>query len=117
MDMQLYLWLGIDTKNTMLEHIRNLSYYFAPWIRYNLPDGLWLLSFLLFMEGIWSREKIIKWLFSIPIIIFAFVSEILQFNEHISGTGDIFDLVFYVAAVLLLLLLIKLKQMYYEKNN
>lgn len=116
-DMELYSWLGIDTKNSLFKHVRNLSYNFAPWAKYNLPDGLWLLSFLLLMEGIWDNETLIKWLFCIPIIVFAFVSEILQFNGFLSGTGDIIDMFFYIAAILLLLIFIKLKQMYYEKIN
>ena len=117
MDMQLYSWLNIDTENYLLRHLRNLSCSFAPWAKYNLPDGLWLMSILLFMEGIWNREKLIKWLFCIPIIIFAFISEIFQFNGYFSGTGDILDIASYVAAILLLLIFIKLKQIYYEKNN
>lgn len=116
-DMQLYSWFNIDTENHLLENIRNTSFCFAPWVKYNLPDGLWLLSFLLFMEGIWNRDRLIKWIFCISIISFAFVSEILQFNGYLLGTGDIWDLVSYVAAVLLLLIFIKLKQIYYEKNN
>lgn len=116
-DMQLYSWLNIDTENHLLEDIRNASYGFAPWAKFNLPDGLWLLSFLLFMEGIWNHDRLAKWIFSISIISFAFISEILQFYGYLSGTGDIWDIVSYVAAVVLLLIFIKLKQIYYEKNN
>lgn len=115
--MQLYSWLNIDTENYLLKLLRKLSFSFAPWARYNLPDGLWLLSFLLFIEGLWHHERLIKWIFCMSLIIFAFVSEILQFNGHLSGTGDILDIVSYVVAILLLLIFIKLKQIYYEKNN
>jgi len=59
----------------------------------------------------------IKWIFCIPVILFALLSEILQYKSYIFGTGDIIDIVFYAVGILLFILLIKLKKMYYEKNN
>ena len=87
------------------------------YVKYNLPDGLWMLSFLLFMESIWADEKLLKWIFCVPIITFAFILEALQFLGYFSGTGDVFDLYFYAIAILLFILLTKLKQMYYEEKN
>lgn len=116
-DMILYSWLGVDYNNHFFEWIRNHSCRLAPWVKYNLPDGLWMLSFLLTMEVVWGNEKQLKWMFCIPIIAFAFILEILQYNGYFSGTGDILDIVFYTAAVLLFILLINLKQKCYEKDN
>lgn len=86
-------------------------------VKYNLPDGLWMLSFLLFMESIWGDEKLLKWIFCIPIIAFAYILEIFQYFGYFPGTGDALDLFFYAIAILLFILLTKLKQMYYEKNH
>lgn len=115
-DMLLYVWLGLDNNNCIFEYTRNHVCGYAPWIKYNLPDGLWLLSYLLFIEGIWSKEKLLKWLFCIPIIGFAFVLEFLQFSGIFSGTGDVLDIMSYILAILLFLFIIKLKQIYYEKD-
>lgn len=115
--MILYEWLGVDNNNRFFDFTRNHSHNLAPWIKYNLPDGLWLLSYLLFMEGVWNNDKLLKWLFSIPIVVFAFVIELLQFYGNFPGTGDVLDILFYMIAILLFILIIKLKQMYYEKNT
>lgn len=116
-EMILYSWLGLDYKNHFFELIRNHSCNMASWVKYNLPDGLWMLSFLLFMEVVWGNEKLLKWLFCVPIIVFAFALEILQYRGKFSGTGDILDIFFYIAAILLFLLLINLKHKCYERNN
>jgi len=115
-DMILYYWLGIDYNNCLFEYVRYPNILFTPWVRYNLPDGLWLLSFLLFIEGIWDSDRLMKWIFGLSVTIIAFVLEILQFVDLFSGTGDWLDILFYIIAILIFLLLIKLKQMYYEKD-
>ena len=116
-DMILYSWLGIDYNNYFFELIRNHSYSMPSWVKYNLPDGLWMLSFLLFMEGVWGNEKQLKWMFCVPIIAFAVILEILQYKGWFPGTGDILDMIFYITAVLLFLILINLKHKSYEENN
>ena len=116
-DMVLYSWLGIDYNNHYFCLIRNHSCNMASWVKYNLPDGLWMLSFLLFMDVIWENEKLLKWMFCVPIIVFAFILEIFQYMGQFPGTGDILDIFFYIAAILLFLLLINLKHKCYERNN
>lgn len=116
-DMVLYSWLGIDYNNHFFDFIRNHSYNMASWVKYNLPDGLWMLSVLLFMESVWENENHLKWMFCVPIIVFAFTLEILQYKGWFPGTGDLLDIVFYILAVLLFLLLINLKHKCYEENN
>ena len=116
-DMELYSWLGIDYNNHIFKLIRNNSCSLSSWVKYNLPDGLWMLSFLLLMESVWGNEKQLKWTFCVPMIVFAFVLEILQFKGWFPGTGDVLDIVFYIAAILLFLSLINLKHKWYEENN
>lgn len=116
-NLALYEWLGIDYYNSLFEYIRDYSVALAPWVKFNLPDGLWLLSFLLFMDGIWENERRMKWIFSILIIVFAFVLECMQFVGYFSGTGDICDILAYIIAIMLFLIINKLKQISYEKFN
>jgi hypothetical protein len=115
-NMALYEWLGIDYYNVFFEYVRAHSYELTPWMKYNLPDGLWLLSYLLAMESFWNNDTRLKWIFCIPVIIFAFMLEWCQYKSLFSGTGDILDIVFYTIAILIFLLTIKLKQMAYESN-
>lgn len=113
--MALYSWLGIDYENNFFKIARTHSHSFSPWVKYNLPDAMWLLSFLLLMESIWGQEKRIKWLFCLLVIIFAICLEIAQLANILPGTGDVIDLFFYAIAIIIFLLITKQKQ--YEKNN
>ncbi len=115
-DMILYSWLGIDCHNGLFEYLRQHAWHPANWVIYNLPDGLWLLSYLLAMESLWGDDKRLKWMFCIPVIFFAFMMEWLQYVGKFPGTGDVLDIVFYTKAILIFLLTIKLKQMAYEGN-
>lgn len=115
-NMSLYSWLGIEYNNSFFVFLRYHSFKLAPWIKYNLPDGLWLLSFLISMEALWGKEKYIKLLFCTLMIVFAYGLEIMQFCGIFPGTGDIIDIYSYTITIIIFLLLTKLKQIYYEKN-
>lgn len=114
--MILYSWLGIDTENNFFAFIRSNSSTLYPWVKYNLTDGLWMLSYLLFIESIWGDEKSIKRIFYISLISFAFILEMMQFWGWYPGTGDVLDIVFYIIAILIFLIFTKLKLIYYEKD-
>lgn len=115
-DMILYSWLGIDTENSFFAFIRSNSFTLYPWVKYNLTDGLWMLSYLLFIESVWGDEKSIKRIFCVSLISFAFILEMMQFLGWYPGTGDVLDIVFYIIAILIFLIFTKLKLMYYEKD-
>jgi hypothetical protein len=70
------------------------------WIKYNLPDGLWLYALLSVLLLIWE-EKIsrhfVAWL--LLAIIFSFLTEALQAYHLIPGTFDWNDLLAYLIAV------------------
>lgn len=116
-NLALYEWLGIDYYNSLFEYIRDYSVALAPWVKFNLPDGLWLLSFLLFMDGIWGGDRRMKCVFCISIVTFAFILEFVQFIGYFPGTGDICDILAYIIAIMLFLIINKLKQISYEKIN
>lgn len=116
-EMLLYSWLGINVNGGCLEYVRIHSIQLPAWAKYNLPDGLWMLSYLLFIEGIWCVDNRIKMLFCAPVTVFACVMELLQYEKIIPGTGDMIDILAYIIAISLYLLTTKLKQMYYGKDN
>lgn len=68
-------------------------------IKYNLPDGLWLYSLTNLMIMVWGNKisgQSLIWICSIPIL--GFLTEILQANHLFQGTYDINDLMVYGAA-------------------
>ena len=113
-DMVLYNWLGIDCSNHLFQLFRVTDYQPASWLIYNLPDCLWLLSFLLFMESIWGDDKL-KWVFVSGLISFAYIIEILQCLHAFPGTGTALDFICYTIAILLYLSIHKLKFIFHEK--
>lgn len=68
------------------------------WITHALPDGLWLLSYLLLIDIVWDSE-LNKWIYVLPTI--ALISEALQLWIPTLGTFDIMDLACYMGAVIL----------------
>ena len=71
------------------------------WCYYALPDGLWLLSYILLINIIWNSHtwKSIIWIYALPTI--AITSELLQLLNPYFGTFDIMDIVCYLGAVIL----------------
>jgi hypothetical protein len=76
------------------------SIYFPEWVKFSLPDALWIFSFTYFMLTIW-KFKITPssafWIFLAPTI--GLVSEIGQLFGFISGTFDIVDLILIIVAL------------------
>ena len=62
---------------------------------YALPDGLWSLSYILFIEAFWYGEKK-SWIFALIIPAIGILSEFFQFSGLIQGTFDIWDAIFYI---------------------
>ena len=113
--MVLYSLLGIDGNSSLFIALRQNATDLPAWVIYNIPDGLWLLSYLLMIEAIWGNEKQRKIWFIIPVILFAFLLEVLQYIGFFPGTGDVLDMLCYSAAIAVYLGIIKLKQYFYEK--
>lgn len=91
------------------------SLHVPEWVRYCLPDGLWLLSYMLIIESIWNEEA--TWLYGVFLWILpvtAIIAEFLQIGHLIPGTGDWRDVIFYVLGILTFLIY---KTYNYEKTN
>jgi hypothetical protein len=85
------------------------------WVLYNLPDGLWLYSFLSCVLFIWRKNLSIGFvLWSSVAIISAIISEYFQRIKLIPGTYDLYDLIAYIIAIILFTLNL-LKNRKYEK--
>jgi len=85
-------------------HLR-IRDFFPDWVKYNLPDGLWLFAFLSAISIIWSRDcQSSKMIWIILAMILSIVSEIFQYFEILPGTFDICDLIAYFLAMSLFLL-------------
>ena len=63
---------------------------------YALPDGLWSLSYILFMEALWLGDKK-SWIYASVVPAIGFLSEFFQLLGIIQGTFDIWDAIFYIA--------------------
>lgn len=81
----------------------------ADWIIYSLPDGLWLFSYMLFVDCLWQKSKSrLFWIFILPIV--AILWEFGQKAGICQGTFDINDTLSYLIAIIIFLLTSKLKK-------
>ncbi len=70
---------------------------------YVVPDFLWAFSFTLVLLVIWLNDEKYKYFFiAVPCFI-GVLSEIMQYLNFISGTFDVFDLIAYLTAYILVI--------------
>jgi hypothetical protein len=98
----LFEWCTRIGFNEVISFLRqNFSFQLPEWIKFNLPDALWLFSFTSLLIIIWKREVNKGSLFFILLPLFiSFCWEFGQYAEIINGTFDIKDLLFYTIATL-----------------
>ena len=101
--MVIYDWLSIDVNNQLFCFFRNTEIEFPDWVLYNLPDALWLLSFLFMNEAVWGKDNR-KYIFVAVVTIFALGGEILQMYTLFPGTGDMLDIISYVIVLIIYLI-------------
>ena len=102
-DMVIYDWLSIDVNNQLFCFFRNIEIELPDWVLYNLPDALWLLSFLFMNEAIWGKDNR-KYIFVAVVTIFALSIEILQMYTLFPGTGDMLDIISYIIVLIIYLI-------------
>ena len=73
--------------------------HYDNWLVYSLPDGLWMLAYVLLMGAIWNFNVKKSLLASLPLAVVAIGSELLQIPRWIPGTFDIVDLFCYLMAI------------------
>lgn len=108
----MFRWFKIIGISQLVRFLRNISFIkitiVPSWIKYSLPDGLWIFSYVSLMILIWGY-KISKisalWIFTLPVI--AVVSELGQLLKIFPGTFDICDLAIYLFSTLLPIILFR----------
>ena len=65
-------------------------------IIYNIPCGLWLLSWIIILGIIWKRNSKIFFRYSFMFLLFALTIEFLQIENIIKGTFDLGDVYIYL---------------------
>jgi len=101
-----FSYIGVDKQISFLrEKFGDTSIYL--WVKYNLPAALWLFSYMYCINAIWGRTKYerlkIVFLWTLPFV--AVLSELLQLCGFISGTFDVLDLIAYLLAIILFIIL------------
>lgn len=121
----MFHWFKIIKIDQMVLFFRNSDFFknmaVPGWIKYSLPDGLWIFSYVSLMILIWNNKistNSFFWIFLLPII--AILSELGQFAKVVPGTFDVYDLVTYLTFTCLPLILfnhifIKPKPISYDK--
>lgn len=73
---------------------------------YNLPSGLWTVSYLILMQLIMRNSRGINriiWIYSLPS--FLIIAEFLQLFNFCPGTFDVLDLVVYIIPIVFSILI------------
>ena len=112
--LQMFVWLkhlGIYPSVISLRNEKCLN--LPNWVIYCLPDGLWMLSYLLIMLALWHKRPTRKALIY-PMILPCFMNctEILQGFNCFPGTYDTLDLLCYNIPILIYLIIY-----FYERKN
>jgi hypothetical protein len=86
-----------------------IVYAVLSFLAYNLPNGLWLLSGLLFIRAIWWKDGKTGGIYVQVFVTGAVFLELCQLLENIPGTFDLLDL--------LLPVIIALAESFINKNS
>ena len=76
------------------------------WVKYSLPDGLWVFSYMFIVDAIWDKERnavSMIFLWGLPIV--AVFSECLQYFDLLSGVFDLMDMASYMLAITLFMII------------
>jgi hypothetical protein len=96
----IYKWFEFLPKNNSII-IFSDKHFWLDFFRYNLPDGLLVLSGLLFLKSLWYEKRETFLVYKICFLFAVFLFEILQIFDGISGTFDFFDLLTMGSIILL----------------
>ena len=106
--LSMFCWFDNLQLSGFIERIRSVCarYDVSDWVKYSLPDGLWLFSYLLLIDTIWNEKETLSYkiyLWILPVI--AISTEILQIFAIVPGVFDFSDLLCYLGAVVVFLLI------------
>lgn len=106
-NLRLFDWADAIGLNPIILSIRELlcNISVGNIVRFSLPDGLWLLGYLLIIDAIWRDESLFKLFFITLLPLIAICMEFLQLANIISGVFDVLDLAAYLGAIMIYKLL------------
>lgn len=89
------------------EYFPMIYYPHCPdWIKYNVPDGLWLYAFLSMLSSIWNRTFSLSFIiWCIAAILSSYLSEFAQIVYLLPGTFDWKDIIAYTISTIIFLLI------------
>lgn len=103
-DIIAFHWIG---KPQWMESFRiNIGYngdLLTYCLLYCVSDALWYFSLLILQFQFYNKEFILCRILLYSTIVMPFTLEILQYFKLTSGTFDIFDIIFYLIALLIVL--------------
>lgn len=116
----LFEWIRIIKLETLSNKIREFftEYYLPNWVKYNLPDLLWVFGFTSVMLIIWNgiEARFKSFYIFLPLFI-GVMSEILQYFNPKYGTFDLLDIIFYsLGSITSILILKTINKSSYEKQ-
>ena len=97
--------LGISSEVDVFRGLLNYEGVYG-WIKYSLPDGLWLFAYMFLVDVIWNGSRAISsyiFIYSLPV--FALSSEFLQYFGLLPGVFDWIDVASYLFAILLFIII------------
>lgn len=110
--LEMFNWFNHLGLTDAVSFFRNVMYSngIYGWVKYSLPDGLWLFAYMFTIDSIWNgSKKLISYIFIFCLPLLALLSEFLQYFGLIPGVFDLIDLVSYLCAILLFILIKLLK--------
>ncbi len=99
----MFSWVRNVGIESLVEHLRVMMRPYCPsseWILFSLPDGLWVLSYVILMAAVWRFQIREHWIMIGLIPTIAICSELLQALGMFPGTFDVSDLLTYIGSLL-----------------
>ena len=101
-------WFNAIGINNQIDSLRSLfqGEGIYGWVKYSLPDGLWIFSYMFLVDAIWDgKTNSISNLFLWCLPIVAVLSECLQCFGVFPGVFDWMDMASYIFAIILFLII------------
>ena len=114
-DIIFFNWIP-DTLHSIAPTVKYSNSVFQDFIIYCLPDGLWYSSLIVFQDTFRRCTLYSKIIFGISILL-PFVWEFSQLCDRVPGTFDLMDILAYILALLLSLIIIKLPCLRSEETS
>jgi hypothetical protein len=90
-NLLVFQWLGTPTfvREQPLHDVA--GQWLSTVLVYNIPDGLWLLSGVLFIRALWFTDRRMSNGYTLVFCALGFALELLQLHPRVTGTFDVGD--------------------------